>query len=245
MSFDERRDICIRAKICLRCSDPKVIHTARHRNECRVTTKQKYWYTCTQHPKCLQHSWVCGYHKTENKVKIEDFSKKKKVNPPVNVNPIKVDTVETPPEFKVVTDGGVKAMKNMRRNLKKKGSEVVDIPEGVSVFMLAPLKGVTRPVNAFFDSGCSDACIRSGVPGNELHGVCVDAGPIPMLGVGGIKIEAKEEWIVKMRRKDKKVQLMKGFTMEKVCAAMPVINTEKAVAELKSYNTENLSIVEF
>ena len=242
MSFDERRDICIRAKICLRCSDPKVIHTARHRNECRVTTKQKYWYTCTQHPKCLQHSWVCGYHKTENKVKIEDFSKKKKVNPPVNVNPIKVDTVETPPEFKVVTDGGVKAMKNMRRNLKKKGSEVVDIPEGVSVFMLAPLKGVTRPVNAFFDSGCSDACIRSGVPGKELHGVCVDAGPIPMLGVGGIKIEAKEEWIVKMRRKDKKVQLMKGFTMEKVCAAMPVINTEKAVAELKSYNTENLSI---
>ena len=133
-------------------------------------------------------------------------------------------------------------MKNMRRNLKKKGSEVVDIPEGVSVFMLAPLKGVTRPVNAFFDSGCSDACIRSGVPGSELHGVCVDAGPIPMLGVGGIKIDAKEEWIVKMRRKDKKVQLMKGFTMEKVCAAMPVINTEKAVAELKSYNTENLSI---
>ena len=35
---------------------------------------------------------------------------------------------------------------------------------------------------------------------------------------------------------------MKGFTMEKVFAAMPVINTEKAVTELKSYNTENLSI---
>ena len=242
MSCDERRDICIRAKICLRCSDPKVIHSVRHRNECRVTSKQKFWYTCTQHPKCLQHSWVCGYHRAENKAKIEDFSKKKKINPPVNVNPIKIDTVENAPDPKVVSDGGVKAMKNMRRNLKKKGSEVVDIPEGVSVFMLAPLKGVTRPVNAFFDSGCSDACIRSGVPGSELHGVCVDAGPIPMLGVGGIKIDAKEEWIVKMRRKDKKVQLMKGFTMEKVCAAMPVINTEKAVAELKSYNTENLSI---
>ena len=72
---------------------------------------------------------------------------------------------------KVAGDGGVKAIKNMRRNLKKKGTEVIDLPEGDSVFVLAPLKGVTKPVIGFFDSGCSDSVIKHGIAGTELHGV--------------------------------------------------------------------------
>ena len=76
MSAEERRDICIKAKICLKCADPKVIHSARHRFECKVTSKKRFWFTCSQHPQCLQHSWVCGYHKAENKSSLESFSKK-------------------------------------------------------------------------------------------------------------------------------------------------------------------------
>ena len=138
---------------------------------------------------------------------MDDFSKKKNIRPPINTN--MSDTVHGVKEDTVQYDHGVRGMKNMRRNLKKKGKEVIDIPEGNSVFMLAPLKGVTRPVIGFFDSGCSDAVFRDGVPGTELHGVCTDQGPIPMNGVGGLLVYAKQEWIVRMMRKDGRVQLMK------------------------------------
>ena len=242
MSTEARRDICLRAKICLKCADPKIVHSARHRNECRVSSKKKSWFTCTQHPACLQHSWMCGYHKKENKSSIEEFSKKNNIKPPVNINVVEAPSTnnhsyEAP---KVAADGGVRAMKNMKRNLKKKGTEVLDIPEGDSVFVLAPLKGVTKPVIGFFDSGCSDSVIKHGIPGTELHGVCTNAGPIPMNAVGDILVQAREEWIVKMKRKDGRVQLMKGFTMDRVCAAMPWVNTKEAVEELKNSKIDDL-----
>ena len=43
-----------------------------------------------------------------------------------------------------------------------------------------------------------------------------------------------------MKRKDGRVQLMKGFTMDKVCAAMPRVCTETAVQDIKNSNLDNL-----
>ena len=126
--------------------------------------------------------------------------------------------------------------------MKKKGKDVIDIPDGNSIFMLAPLKGVTRPVIGFFDSGCSDAVFKHGVPGTELHGVCTDHGPIPMNGVGGVLVYAKQEWIVRMLRKDGRVQLVKGFTMDQCCSVMPRFSTEQAVLEIKSSELSNTEL---
>ena len=77
MTVDERRDVCIRAKLCLKCTDPKVVHSQKHRNECKVGKKSKLWYTCSQHPTCLTHFCLCSYHKKENQPKMEEFSKKR------------------------------------------------------------------------------------------------------------------------------------------------------------------------
>ena len=244
MSYEERKDICFKAKICLKCCDPKVIHSQRHRFDCKVTKKQKFWFTCCKHPDCLQHAWMCGYHKAENKSRLEEFSKKKNLTTPVNVNVSDGSVTDSHDASAqpAVTDGGAKAIKNMKRNLKKKGIEVVDVPEGNSLFMLAPLEGATRSLMGFFDSGCSDSVLRHGVPGLELHGVCTNKGPIPMQGVGGIVVHAREEWTVKLRRKDSRVQLVRGFTMDRVCAAMPMVNTEQAVAEIKNSDLENLKL---
>ena len=239
MTVEERRDVCIRAKLCLKCTDPKIVHSQRHRFECKVSKKEKLWYTCTQHPACLMHFCLCGYHKQENKSKMEEFSKKKNLKPPLNTNV--AGTVHDVKEA-MQHDQGVKGLKNMKRNLKKKGREVVEIPEGNSIFMLAPLKGVTRPVIGFFDSGCSDAVFRHGVPGTELHGVCTDPGPIPMTGVGGVVVYAKQEWIVRALRKDGRIQLIKGFTMDQCTAPMPKFNTEQAVKEIKSSDLTNLEL---
>ena len=92
------------------------------------------------------------------------------------------------------------------------------------------------------DSGCSDAVMRDGVPGVELHGVCTEQGPITCFGVGGIQISAKQEWIVKLKKKDGNYQLVKGLTMDQVCSPMPIVNTEQAVAQLKQSDPSNTEL---
>ena len=127
----------------------------------------------------------------------------------------------------------------MRRNAKKKGAEVFDIPDGNSLFVLAPLKGKTEPVLTFLDSGCSDAVFEHGIPGNQLQGICINEGPISCTGVGNIQLNARQEWIVKLKKKDGNVQLVRGLTLDTVCAPMPVVNTVQAVHELKCSAPEN------
>ena len=52
-------------------------------------------------------------------------------------------------------------------------------------------------------------------------------------GVGNIQLSARQEWIVKFRKKDGNVQLVRGLSLDAVCAPMPTINTVQAVDELK------------
>ena len=115
-----------------------------------------------------------------------------RINPPVNTN---VSAVPVKP----VVDTA-KVLKNMRRNLKKRGSNLIPVPEGDSMFVLAPLKGNTKPVMCFFDCGCSDAVTRHGIAGEQLSGVCINEGPLQCFGVGGTRIEAKQEWILKLKK---------------------------------------------
>ena len=184
MTADERRSICMRAKLCMKCLDDKVIFDARHRRDCKVTKKNKIHVTCANHPDCVMHSWLCGYHQDDNLSKLTEFTKKFKVQPPVNTNTATINS-------NVVVDTA-KVPKNMKRNLKKRGAELIPIPEGDSMFVLAPLKGITKPVLGFFDSGCSDAVAKDGIPGSELSGICVNEGPISCYGVGATHIQAKQ-----------------------------------------------------
>ena len=105
------------------------------------------------------------------------------------------------------------------------------------MFILAPLKGITEPVLAFFDSGCSDAVARHGVPGNQLAGICVIEGPISCT-----EITAKQEWIVKLKIKDGNYQLVQTLTMDTVCSPMAVVNTGRAVSELKESDQDNMAL---
>ena len=60
-----------------------------------------------------------------------------------------------------------------------------------------------------------------------------------MNGVGGVLVYSMQEWIVRMMRKDGRVQLMTGFTMDQCCATMPRFNTEQAVLEIKKSDMSN------
>ena len=234
MTSDERRSICMRAKLCMKCCDHKIIFDARHRRDCTVTKKNKIYVTCANHPDCVMHSWLCGYHQEANQPKLTEFSNKFKIQPPVNTNTATTATT-------VVVDTA-KVLKNMKRNLKKSGADLIPIPEGDAMFVLAPLKGITEPVLGFFDSGCSDAVARHGIPGSQLSGICVNEGPISCYGVGATQIQAKEEWIIKLKRKDGNYQLVQTLTMDNVCAPMPTVNTSQAVTQLKQSDQANTAL---
>merc|ERR1719186_58417 len=67
--------------------------------------------------------------------------------------------------------------------------KVVPIPEGEPMFMFQALKGRTAPVNAFYDSGCSNACLRDGIPGVQLKGQMLAKGPFTVGGVNATQIQ--------------------------------------------------------
>ena len=45
------------------------------------------------------------------------------------------------------------------------------------MFMFQALRGKTEPVLAFYDSGCSNACLKTGIPGVQLKGQVLAKGP--------------------------------------------------------------------
>ena len=76
----------MKAKLCMKCCDTKVVFNLSHRGDCKVNRKNKIPGTCVEHPGCVMHSWLCGYHRDANKAKLKEFSNKFKVKPPVNAN---------------------------------------------------------------------------------------------------------------------------------------------------------------
>ena len=98
------------------------------------------------------------------------------------------------------------------------------------MFVLAPLE---------VDSGCSDAVARHGIPGSQLNGICVNEGPITCSEFGATQIEARLDWISKLKRKDGNYQLVQTLTMDNVCAPMPMVDTGQAVTQLNESDQSN------
>ena len=122
MSFDERRNISMKARFCFRCFDKDVVFNSWHSRNCTVNKSQKLPDTCVKYPKCITHAWVCITHKEANKSKMTEFTKKFKINPPVNVNAATTDRTQcdlTESVNNSVKPGDVaKAIKNMRGNAR-------------------------------------------------------------------------------------------------------------------------------
>ena len=56
-------------------------------------------------------------------------------------------------------------LKKFFKTAKKNGMEVVPEPNGRPIFLFFAAKGRNKPVQVFFDNGCSDAVMREGIPG--------------------------------------------------------------------------------
>ena len=77
-------------------------------------------------------------------------------------------------------------------------AEVIDVPEGDPLFLFSYAVGRTRPINVFYDSGCSHVVFKNGVPGKngegELDGELTQKGPLKLKNVGAVEITVQDEW---------------------------------------------------
>ena len=118
--------------------------------------------------------------------------------------------------------------------------DVVPEPEGRPLFLFFfAAKGRNKPVQVFFDSGCSDAVMREGIPGVEWQGIITKRGPFGMGGIGGLSSTTKDEWMVLVPREDGKMQAVRGYSMNKVTCDFPQFDLTRAVAAVKEDAPDN------
>ena len=77
MSIEQRNDTAAKAKLCLKCHDPKYFFqksdSQNQRHNCNIRPgRNKGKFTCTE-PACLTHMWVCLKHKGQNKEALKKF----------------------------------------------------------------------------------------------------------------------------------------------------------------------------
>ena len=116
------------------------------------------------------------------------------------------------------------------------GAKVVEVPEGDPLFLFSPAIGKTRPVNVFYDGGCSTVVFKRGVPVNELEAVMTRKGPLTINGVGNSKIKVLDEWACLLDRTDGSKQVVQGVAVNKITTEFPMINVSSAVNEVKNDN---------
>ena len=119
------------------------------------------------------------------------------------------------------------------------GSKVIEVPEGEPLFLFSSAVGKTRPINVFYDKGCSHVVFRDGVPQHELVSVMTKKGPLTITGVGDTRVKVKDEWACLLDKADGCKQVVQGVTVDHITAPYPLINISGAVEEVKAANPEN------
>ena len=250
-------------KFCLRVDDAgheKACIVWKLKNKKNKTDKTKYEFTCRDQI-CYKHMWLCFKHKSGNQdsmdKKAADLDQKHgyklahflgcsrpsapmpshlSTYPSTSQPGTPLDTCQTAATSPAI-DSNV--FRTAEKKLKKKAVgigdpvEIVPIPEGEPMFMFQALKGKTKAVNGFYDSGCSNACLRAGIPGAQLHGQMLAKGPFNVSGVQGITIQAQDEWLVYLDRVDGRKQLLRGVTLPTITGPSPIFDIEQATRELK------------
>ena len=248
-------------KSCLRSTGSgheKSCIVMKLKNKKNKSGKTKYEFTCKDEF-CFRHMWLCVKHKLGNQESMDrkaaDLEQKhgfklihflgshrpavqnchsQNDNPNPTPLPLQVGPTANNKSFKAAENKSFKvAEKKLRRKSVDKSVEIVPIPDGTPMFMFQQLKGKTKPVNAFYDSGCSNACLRKGIPGVQLQGQKLASGPFSVIGVQGVTIEASDEWLVHLDRADGRKQLLRAITLDCITGESPLFNVEAATKDLK------------
>ena len=235
-STELRKSLAMKIKLCRQCFHPDVVFTRDHLASCPFS-KKKNSYSCLNR-NCKEHMWICLPHKAENREAMDRFRR--------DLHRKGFSLALTSSMSSMPSQQGTqmlnKAVRKIRRVEKKKGAEVVPVPEGEPMFLFHPTKGKTEAVNTFYDSGCSHAVFKQGIPGDQLRGQVVNKGPFQIGGVGGLVTTAYDEWVVSVERVDGKKQLIQGLTVPKITSDFPHTNLEAAIRDIKTDDPDNAAL---
>ena len=113
-----------------------------------------------------------------------------------------------------------------------KGSKVIPVPEGEPLFLFSNVAGKTRPLNCFYDSGCSHIIWKTGVPVLELPAVMTQKGPLYIQAAGDVEVPVGDQFACLVDRTDGSKQVMVGVCLDKITTTFPLIKTGEAVKEI-------------
>ena len=147
------------------------------------------------------------------------------------VDDVGVDTAESNKNVAKSDEKG--RLRKFFNSAKKQGIEVVAEPKGRPIFLFFAAKGRNKPVQVFFDKGCSDCVVREGIPGVEWKGIITKKGPFGIGGVGGLSSLTKDEWMVLVPRADGKMQAVRCHSMNQVTCNFPMYDLSSAVKAVK------------
>ena len=134
-------------------------------------------------------------------------------------------------------DDYIKATEKLRQEVE--GSKVIEVPEGEPLFLFSSAIGKTRPINVFYDKGCSHVVFQDRVPRHELVFVMTKKGPLAITGVGDTRVKVKDEWACLDDKTDGCKQVVQGVTVDHITAPYPLINISEAVKEVKAADLKN------
>merc|ERR1711884_379259 len=193
MSTLQRKEIVDLARICIFCLDFKYVHRVGVQHPNCPAFKGPVFYSC-QNQSCKLHYLVCDEHEDDNKEKLERtsrlWSNRGKVfshvvsvicsSPSISLSSTLTSaSVPQPTVFNSVINGTLKVASDKLKSLAK-GVPVDDLPSGDPLFMFSFIPGKTRPLNVFWDQGCSHLLMRSDVPELQLPAVKTRKGPLMM-----------------------------------------------------------------
>ena len=236
-TMELRRSLVDKIKLCRQCFHPDIIMAPGHLKDCPFSNPQKKnAYTCSSNG-CKTHMWICLTHKQKNKELMEKF----KNNLERKGLHLGCTTLDTKQAFQQNSASFSSAVRKMKRTEKQKDS-IVPVPDGEPLFLFFGAKGKKRVINTFFDSGCSHAVFKKGIPGTELKGQLISKGPFHIGGVGGLTTTSDEEWVVFMNRTDGKKQLVQGLTVPQITCDFPALALKTAEEALKSDDPSNQAL---
>ena len=122
-------------------------------------------------------------------------------------------------------------------DLKLKGEDrnkVLGIPKGQVSFIFCKIKGKNNPVQTFIDNGCNCCIMRDGIPEKELRSAKLEDGPIEIDVATGIKVYATGEWASVLPLTNGYHQVVRGLTVNKVTAKMPIMKLQKVYNKIKN-----------
>ena len=145
------------------------------------------------------------------------------------------DQIAAQCEHKSLSTG--QAQKKLKYKLKAK--EVTDklrpVPKGRAQFMIGNSEGKTRDLLTLYDSGCYSVLFAKGVPEKELGpAVMKTKGPFQVNAVGDTSVTVNNEWMCSIGLIDGTRQVLEGWDVDRITAALPYIDMRKAELEIKS-----------